>query len=81
MLGEDLWRYVINQVTGFLQWAFLNLGILAQPNPFMVQICGLILVALNGFLYLLTVHVSAYLILERMKQPIPGPPKWLEDLL
>jgi len=80
IIGEDLWRYVINQVTDFLKWAFLNLDILAQPNVLMVQIGTILLISVSGFLYLTTVHVAAYLILERMKQPIPQPPAWLENL-
>jgi len=80
IIGEDLWRYVVNQVTEFLQWVFLNLGILAQPNNLMVQIGSILLVTATGILYLVTVHVAAYLILERMKQPMPRPPAWLENL-
>ncbi len=80
IIGEDLWRYIVNQVTEFLQWAFLNLGILAQPNNLMVQAGTILLVTATGILYLVTVHVAAYLILERMKQPMPRPPAWLENL-
>jgi len=81
ILGEDLWRYVINQVTGLLQWLFLHLGILAQPNTVMVQIFGLFMVTLYGLLYLISVHLASYLILERIKQPIPKPPAWVENLI
>lgn len=81
MLGEDLWRFVINQITGLVQWVFLKLGILAQPTPEIVQVIAILMVTLNGLLYLLTVHLAAYLILERMEQPIPKPPGWIQSLI
>jgi len=81
MLSQDLWRFVINQVTGFLQWIFINLGILEQPNSYIIQICAIGLVFLNGFIYLVTVHIASYLIFERMKQPMPSPPIWLQIFL
>jgi len=81
ILGEDLWRYVTNQVTGLLQWIFLNVGILAQPNTVMVQIFGVFMIALYGVLYLISVHLASYLILERIKQPMPKPPAWIENLI
>ncbi len=46
----------------------------------MVQAGTILLVTATGILYLVTVHVAAYLILERMKQPMPRPPAWLENL-
>ena len=81
LLGEDLWRYVINLITGILQWVFLNLGILAQPNVWIVQIVAIIFITLSNILYAFTVHLAAYLLFERMGQPMPQPPAWVDTLI
>ncbi len=79
--GEDLWIYVINQVTNLLEWLFLRLGILANPSPFLIQVGALILIVLNNFLYLFVVHLAAWLLLDRLGNPIPRPPRWVQVLM
>lgn len=81
LLGEDLWVYVISQVTNLADWLFLKLGILAQPTTFMIQILALIVVFINNIIYGLTVHLVALLMLDRLNNPIPRPPKWLRVIL
>ncbi|MDJ0618040.1 MAG: DUF2232 domain-containing protein [Calothrix sp. MO_192.B10] len=79
--GEDLWVYVINQVTSFLEWAFLSLGILASPSVFLIQVGAIALIVLNNFIYLFVVHLAAWLLLDRLGNPIPRPPRWVQTLL
>ncbi|MEM6754692.1 MAG: DUF2232 domain-containing protein [Cyanobacteria bacterium P01_C01_bin.38] len=79
--GEDLWIYLINQVINFLEWLFVNLGILTTPNPFLVQIGAIGLILLNNFVYLFVVHVAAWLLLDRLGNPIPRPPQWVQVLM
>lgn len=79
--GEDLWIYLINQVTNFLEWLFVNLGILTTPNPFLIQIGAIALILLNNFVYLFVVHVAAWLLLDRLGNPIPRPPQWVQVLM
>ena len=81
LLGEDLWVYVISQVTNLADWLFLKLGILAQPTTFVIQILALIVVFVNNVIYGLTVHLVALLMLDRLNNPIPRPPKWLQVIL
>ncbi|MHC5829241.1 MAG: DUF2232 domain-containing protein, partial [Nostoc sp.] len=33
--GQDLWIYVITQVTEFIEWVFLKLSLLASPSVFL----------------------------------------------
>ncbi len=79
--GEDLWIYLINQVTNFLEWLFVNLGILTTPNPFLIQIGAIGLILLNNFIYLFVVHIAAWLLLDRLGNPIPRPPQWVQVLM
>ncbi len=79
--GEDLWIYLINQVTNLLEWLFVNLGILTTPNPFLIQIGAILLMLLNNFIYLFVVHIAAWLLLDRLGNPIPRPPEWVQVLM
>ena len=81
LLGEDLWVYVISQVTNLADWIFLKIGILAKPTTMMIQILALIVVMINNVIYGLTVHLVALLMLDRLNNPIPRPPKWLQVIL
>ena len=79
--GQDLWIYLINQVTNFLEWLFLNLGILAIPNPFLIQVGAICLILINNFVYLFVVHIAAWLLLDRLGNSIPRPPQWVQVLM
>lgn len=80
-LGEDLWVYVTSQITQFLEWGFVQLGLLAQPSLWLVQAIALFTVILNSVLYVLAVHLVALLILNRLGNPIPPPPRWVQVIL
>jgi uncharacterized protein YybS (DUF2232 family) len=79
--GEDLWIYLINQVTEIAEWVFLKLGLLTSPNVFVIQLGALALVVLNNFIYLFVVHIAAWLLLDRLGNPIPRPPQWVQVLM
>ena len=79
--GEDLWIYFINQVTNILEWLFVRFGILTTPNPFLIQMGSIFLILLNNFVYLFVVHIAAWLLLDRLGNPIPRPPKWVQVLM
>lgn len=81
LLGEDLWRYVINQVTEIADWIFIQLGLLSQPSFVMIQIIAVLLLFLNDIIYLFSVHLVSLLVLDRLGNPIPRPPQWVKVLL
>ncbi|MGK7946546.1 MAG: DUF2232 domain-containing protein [Microcystaceae cyanobacterium] len=81
LLGEDLWQYVITQMTNVADWIFLKLGILAQPNFFVVQALTVNLIFINSLVYLFAVHLVALLILDRLGNRIPRPPEWIQALV
>jgi len=81
LLGDDLWLYVTLQVKEFLGWVFLKLGLLIQPELAIVQLSALVLIVINSLIYLLTVHLLAFLLLERVGNPIPSPPRWIQVLM
>ncbi len=81
LLGEDLWQYIINQMTGFAEWIFLRLGILAQPSSVFIQFLAVFIIFVNSFIYLFAVHLVALLVLDKLGNPIPRPPKWVEVIL
>lgn len=79
--GEDLWVYSITQVTNLLEWAFLKLGLLAQPSVFLVEALAIAIVFVNNILYLFAVHLVAWFLLDRLGNPIPRPPYWVQVLM
>ena len=81
LLGEDLWLYVLTQVTELAEWGFIKLGLLAQPSLFLIQVLALLMILLNNLIYLFVVHLVALLVLDRLGNPIPRPPQWIQILL
>ncbi|MEA5503112.1 DUF2232 domain-containing protein [Halotia wernerae UHCC 0503] len=79
--GEDLWIYLINQVTEFTEWIFLKLELLASPNVFWIQLGAIALIVFNNLIYLFIVHLAAWLLLDRLGNPIPRPPRWVQVLM
>ncbi|MDB9374563.1 DUF2232 domain-containing protein [Nodularia sphaerocarpa] len=79
--GEDLWIYVINQVTELIEWAFLRLQVLAVPSVFFIQVGAVVLIMFNNLIYLFMVHLAAWLLLDRLGNPIPRPPQWVQVLM
>lgn len=89
LLGEDLWVYLTSQVTQLLQWilerliafGILDLGVLGQPNLLAVQALAVLMVIVSTAVYLFTVHLAAWLLLERLGAAMSPPPGWVQTLL
>ncbi len=81
LLGENLWKYAIIQMTNFFEWAFLKLNILAQPDFTLIQAIAALMIFVNSFIYVFAVHLVALLVFDRLGNPIPRPPKWIQVIL
>lgn len=81
LLGEDLWVYVMNQITEFAEWGFVKLGLLAQPSFILIQLLAIGMIIINNLVYLFVVHLVALLVLDRLGNPIPRPPNWVQVML
>jgi uncharacterized protein YybS (DUF2232 family) len=81
LLGEDLWTYLMARIRDLSEWIFIQLGILAEPNLVIVQILAIALIFLSSFVYLFVVHLVALLMFERLGNPIPKAPAWVETLV
>jgi uncharacterized protein YybS (DUF2232 family) len=81
LLGEDLWIYLTIQMTELADWIFLRLGLLVQPNLYLIQALAVLMVMLSNLIYLFAVHLTASLLLEKLGNPIPAPPNWVQALL
>jgi uncharacterized protein YybS (DUF2232 family) len=81
LLGEDLWRYVITQVTEVLNWFFIRLGLVSEPSFALVQALAVVLIFINSVFYLFTVHLVGLLVFDRLGNPISRPPDWLKVIL
>ncbi len=81
LLGEDLWMYLMARIRDLTEWLFLQLGILAEPNIIIIQIFAVGLILLSSFVYLFVVHLVAVLMFERLGNPIPKAPAWVDTLL
>lgn len=81
LLGEDLWVYVMTQITELLEWGFVKLGLLAQPSLLMIQIFAVVMIFFSNLVYVFVVHLIALLMLDKLGNPIPRPPNWVQVLL
>ncbi|MGQ4648777.1 DUF2232 domain-containing protein [Lyngbya aestuarii] len=81
LVGEDLWVYGLSVITQWLDWLFVKLGFLVVPNLLMIQALALLMVIVNNIVYLFVVHLVALLMLDRLGNPIPRPPHWVQVLL
>lgn len=81
LLGEDLWVYVMTQITELLEWGFMKLGLLTQPTLLMIQVLAVVMIILSNVVYVFVVHLVALLMLDRLGNPIPRPPHWVQVLL
>ncbi len=81
LLGEDLWMYLMARIRDLAEWIFWQLGILAEPNIIIIQILAVGLILLSSFVYLFVVHLVALLMFERLGNPIPKAPAWVDTLL
>lgn len=79
--GEDVWVYSITQVTNLLEWLFLKAGWLTQPSRVLVEASAIAIVFLNNIIYLFAVHLAAWFLLDRLGNPIPRPPRWVQVLM
>ncbi len=80
LLGDDLWRYSTLQVTGLLDWSFDRLNLLAEPSLDMVQAIAAALILVRNFVHVFVVHIVAWFLYERLGNPIPVPPRWVQTL-
>jgi len=88
-LGEDLWAYLTGRITSFIDWLLamavdwgvLGLDALGQVDPTTIQLATIAMIICSDVVYLFTIHVAAWLLLDRLGSPIPAPPKWVRVLL
>ncbi len=79
--GEDVWVLSITQITNLLEWLFLKAGLLTQPSRVLVEASAIASVFLTNIIYLFAVHLAAWFLLDRLGNPIPRPPRWVQVLM
>jgi uncharacterized protein YybS (DUF2232 family) len=80
-IGEDLWMYLMARIHDLAEWIFVQLGILAEPSLLIIQTLAIGLILLSNFVYLFVIHLVALLMFERLGNPLPKPPAWVETLV
>ncbi len=89
LAGEDLWGYLIAQITQFIDWVvrlltnwgWIGLGAWGQPSMEVIAIAAILIVLFSSMVYLFTVHLAAWLVLERLGVTMPEPPGWVQALI
>jgi uncharacterized protein YybS (DUF2232 family) len=81
LVGEDLWAYAIARIRDLVEWLFMQLGILAEPSLPIVQFLVLLALLLSNLVYVFVVHTIALLMFDRLGNPIPKAPAWVDTLL
>lgn len=80
LLGEDLWLYMTTQITELAEWGFVKLGLLQQPSLPLIQAIAVGTILVNNVIYLFVVHLVSLLLLDKVGNPIPRPPAWVQVL-
>ncbi|MGL5058682.1 MAG: DUF2232 domain-containing protein [Microcoleus sp.] len=81
LVGQDLWAYVTAQVTELVEWVFVKLGLLSVPSLRVIEAIATCSIVLSNIIYLFVVHLVALLLLDRLGNPIPRPPHWVQVLI
>jgi uncharacterized protein YybS (DUF2232 family) len=81
LVGEDLWVYLMARLRDVAEWIFVQLGILVEPSLLSIQIFAVCVILMSNILYLFVVHLVAILMFEKLGNPLPKPPAWVESLL
>lgn len=89
LAGEDLWGYLIAQITQFIDWlvrlltnwGWIGLGAWGQPSMEIIAVAAVLMVLFASVVYLFTVHLAAWLVLERLGVAMPEPPGWVQALI
>lgn len=89
LAGEDFWGYLIAQITQLIDWGvrvltnwgWIGLGTWGQPGMGTIAIAAIAMVIFASVVYLFTVHLAAWLVLERLGIAMPEPPGWVQALI
>ena len=85
LVGENLWALFTLQLTGLVNWlldvSLSWLGIHLVATVALVQLTIVGLVVVNSIIYVFTLHLVAALVVEKLGQSLPPPPRWVEFLL
>jgi len=81
LVGQNLWVYVTVQVTEMVEWVFVKLGWLSVPNLNTIGAIAAGMILVSNLVYLFVVHLVALLLLDRLGNPIPRPPRWVQVLI
>jgi uncharacterized protein YybS (DUF2232 family) len=64
-----------------VEWIFVKLGWLSVPSLSTIGAIAAGMILVNNIVYLFVVHLVALLLLDRLGNPIPRPPRWVQLLI
>lgn len=81
LLGDDLWQYTTVQITDLIDWFCVRLNLAFQPSLPLIQALMLVVIFVNNLVYLFVVHLVCWFLFDRLRNPIPRPPKWVQVMM
>ncbi|MBM0743417.1 DUF2232 domain-containing protein [Phormidium sp. CLA17] len=81
LLGDDLWQYTTVQITDLIDWICIRLNLAFQPSLPLIQALMLVMIFINNLIYLFVVHLVCWFLFDRLHNPIPRPPKWVQVIM
>ncbi len=81
LLGDDLWQYTTVQITDLIDWICIRLNLAFQPSLPLIQSLMLVVIFVNNLIYLFVVHLVCWFLFDRLHNPIPRPPKWVQVIM
>ncbi len=81
LLGDDLWQYTTIQITDLIDWVCVRFNLSFQPSLPLIQALMLVMIFINNLVYLFVVHLVCWFLFDRLHNPIPRPPKWVQTMM
>ena len=81
LVGENLWVIITRAGASLLEKVFALFGLPFMPDMAQVQLVAILLIVLQEFVFVLTLHALAFWIFPRLKAPMPQPPSFLNGLI
>ena len=81
LVGENLWVIITRAGASFLERLINLLNLPFTPDMGQVQLAAILLVILQEFIFVLSLHALAFWIFPRLKASMPEPPSLLNGLV
>ena len=81
LVGDNLWIIITRASYGLIDKFIELLNLPFSPSIRIIQLVAILLVIFQEMVYVLTLHIIAYILFPRLNSNIPDPPKMINGLV